>query len=150
MPECPDWLWSNYRPVKGYRPPTSGWRLWRPNFALRLKFFVQRHVRGWDDSALWSIDYAIIKYSYTLIKAFRELPPAGVPIHPTEVYPKGHDEEGFPRALTAEEWDDILGEILKCFELALSDAGYSLVGEDHKQLEKSMDLFREWFFALWD
>lgn len=128
MPECPNWLWKYYRPVK---------------------FFVQRHVRGWDDSDLWSIDYAIIKYSYRLLKAYRELPPAGVPMHATEVYPKGHDEEGFPRALAGEEYDAILGEILKGFELVINDDGYPLDGEDHEQLEKSMDLFREWFFSFW-
>jgi hypothetical protein len=78
------------------------------------------------------------------------MPPHATPCHPTEVYPEGHNEAGFPRALTLEEWDDILGEMLKGFKLAIDDDCYPLDNEDHAQLERSMDLFREWFFALWD
>ena len=121
------------------------WKYWRP-----IKFLWQRLTRGWDDSDLWSLDFAIIKFTYPRLKAFRELPPCGVPMHPTEVYPEGHEEAGLPRALETAEWDAILGEILKGFELVVKADCYPLHGKSHEQLEKSMDLFREWFFALWD
>lgn len=129
LPSCPHWLWRYYRPVK---------------------FLWQRLIRGWPDSDLWSLDYAIIQFVYPRLKAFRELPPAGAPLHPTEVYPEGHDEAGLPRALIEEEWDSILGEILVGFKLVIDEDCYPLDPDKHAQLEKSMDLFREWFFALWD
>ena len=121
------------------------WKYWRP-----IKFGLQRLIRGWPDSDLWSLDSVIIKFVYPRLKAFRELPPHGVPMHHTEVYPEGHEEAGLPRALETEEWDEILGEILKGFELVVKDDCYPLHPKDHEQLERSMDLFREWFFALWD
>ncbi len=124
-----NWLWSLVRPVK--------WR-W------------QRWTRGWDDSCLWGLDHEIIKFVYPRLKAFRELPPHGVPLHPTEVYPEGHEYAGDPRALTEEEWDSILGEILAGLKLVVDADCYPLDPEDHAKLENSMDLFRQWFFALWD
>ena len=129
LPACPTRLWPYYRPVK---------------------FLWQRLTRGWDDSALWSLDYTVIKFVYPLLKAFRELPPSGTSFHPTEVYPEGHDQAGNPRPLTTEEWDSILGEILAGFKLVMDEDCYPLVPDKHAQLEKSMDLFRRWFFALWD
>ncbi len=70
--------------------------------------------------------------------------------HHTEVYPEDHEEAGMPRALETEEWDAILGEILAGFKLVDDEDCYPLDPEKHAQLEKSMDLFREWFFAPWD
>ena len=129
LPECPSWAWKYYRPVK---------------------FFAQRVFRGWDDSCLWGLDHEIIKFVYPRLKAFRELPPHGTPIHPLEVYPAGHDEAGLPRALTSEEWDSILGEMLAGMQMVVDEDCYPLDPDKHAQLEKSMDLFHKWFFALWD
>lgn len=129
LPACPNWVWKYYRPVK---------------------FLFQRWTRGWDDSDLWSLDYAIIKFTYPRLKAFRELPPAGVPCHPTGVITEEGPEKGYPRALTEKEWDSILGEILVGFKMVLDEGGYPIDPNKHAQIEKSMDLFRQWFFALWD
>jgi hypothetical protein len=129
LPPCPSFLWKYYRPVK---------------------FLWQRLTRGFDDSCLWSLDYACIKWIYPRLKALRELPPHGVPQHHTEVYPEGHEYAGDPRILSEEEWDSILGEMLLGFKLVMDSDSYPLSPGEHDQLEKSMDVFREWFFALWD
>jgi hypothetical protein len=129
LPECPNFLWKYYRPVK---------------------FLFQRVTRGWDDSCLWSLDYNILLFIYPRLKALREMPPHGTPMHPMEVYPEGHDQAGDPRALTEKEWDSILGEILDGFKLVVDADCYPLDPEQHAQLENSLDLFRQWFFALWD
>lgn len=129
LQEFKDTLWKYYRPVK---------------------FLGQRLTRGWDDSCLWSLDLAIIQFTYPRLKAFRELPPSGTSFHPTEVYPDGHAQAGDPRPLTSEEWDSILGEILVGFKMVVDEECYPLDPDKHAQLEKSMDLFRQWFFSLWD
>jgi hypothetical protein len=129
LPECPMFLWKYYRPVK---------------------FLCQRVFRGWDDSCLWSLDYHCILWIYPRLKALREMPPHGVPLHPMEVYPEGHDQAGDPRALTEEEWDSILGEMLVGMKLVVEEDCYPLNPEQHAQLERSMDVFHQWFFALWD
>jgi hypothetical protein len=129
LPECPSFLWKYYRPVK---------------------YLFQRLTRGFDETCLWGLDYNILLFIYPRLKALREVPPHGTPIHPLEVYPAGHDQAGDPRALTMEEWDSILGEILAGMKLVVDADCYPLDPEQHAQLEKSMDLFHQWFFALWD
>lgn len=120
------------------------WKYWRP-----IKFLRQRLTRGWDDSDLWNLDYVIIKFIYPRLKAYRELPPAGTPMHPTEIQTKGV-EKGMSRPLTVEEWDNILKDILLGFELILEEEGYPVDKDKNVQVDKSMSLFHEWFFALWD
>ena len=110
-----------------------------------IRHWWQRQTWGFDETEIWSLDYTIIKFVYPRLKFFREGNYGGMPKHPTEL-----DAEGFPRHLTSEEWEGILDEMLEGFQLVLDDVSYPLMGEDHKKLEHSMDVFREWFFALWN
>ena len=110
-----------------------------------IRHWWQRHTRGFDDGDLWSLDYAIIKFVYPRLKVFRDQAQWGVPRHPTEM-----DDQGHPRSLEVEEWKAILDEMLEGFRLAVEADCYPLIGDDHKKLEHSLDVFRKWFFALWD
>ena len=38
-----------------------------------MKFFVQRHTRGFDDSETWNLDKAMIKNLYDRVKKYQEL-----------------------------------------------------------------------------
>ena len=38
----------------------------------RLRWFIQRRKRGFDDRELWGLDHTIAKFIYPRIKAFRE------------------------------------------------------------------------------
>jgi hypothetical protein len=40
--------------------------------------------------------------------------------------------------------------MLEGFQLVVETDCYPLMEDDHKKLEHSMDVFREWFFSLWD
>jgi len=115
-----------------------------------VRFWWQRRTRGFDESELWSLDCAVIEFVYPRLKALRELPPAGTAFHRTEVITEEGPEKGYPRPLTREEWDAILAEILVGFKIVLDEDCYPLIGDQHAQLERSMDLFREYFFAFWD
>ncbi len=110
-----------------------------------IRYWWQRRTRGFDDRDLWSLDYAVIKFIYPRLKLFREQIKWGVPRHPTEKGAQGH-----LRSLSVEEWEGILDEMLEGFQLAVEDDCYPLIGEDHEKLEHSMNVFRQWFFALWD
>lgn len=111
-----------------------------------IRYSWQRRWRGFDDRDLWSLDYTIIKFVYPRLKRFRDqAPQVSTPMHPTQV-----DEQGDPRSIETEEWREILDEMLVGFQLAVEADCYPLTGDDHKKLEHSMDVFREWFFALWD
>ena len=39
----------------------------------RLKWFIQRRRRGFDDRELWSLDYTIAKYVYPRLKVFNKI-----------------------------------------------------------------------------
>ena len=39
----------------------------------RLKWFIQRRRRGFDDRELWSLDHTIARYVYPRLKAFNKL-----------------------------------------------------------------------------
>ena len=110
-----------------------------------IRYWWQRRRWGFDERDLWSLDYAIIKFIYPRLKLFRQDNYGGVPQHPTEL-----DEEGLPRSCAKEEWEGILDEMLAGFQLAVKADCYPLIGDEHKQLEHSLDVFREWFFALWN
>jgi len=117
--------------------------LWRIKRAF--KFFWQRRTRGFDDSELWSLDWTIVKFIHPRLKAFTKDAHLSAPMHPTET-----DDTGFPRALTTKEWRAILLEMLDGFEIALDDdLLYPPEGEAGIKIERSLDLFREWFFHLW-
>lgn len=118
---------------------------WVQRFYRPVKFWWQRRTWGFDERDLWSLDHAIITFIYPRLRLFREDNYGGFPFHPTEL-----DGEGNPRTLTAEEWGGILDEMLAGFKLALDANSYPLSGEDQQQLERSLDVLRKWFFALWN
>ncbi len=118
------------------------WQQWDPFRPLR--WWWQRRTWGFDERDLWSLDYAIIKFIYPRLKFFRERYCGGVPSHPTEL-----DAQGFPRRMTPEEWEGILDEMLEGLQLVKEDT-YPLIGEDHKKLVHSLDVFHRWFFHLWN
>ncbi len=110
-----------------------------------VRHWWQRCIWGFDETETWSLDYTIIKFIYPRLKFFREDNYGGTPKHPTKL-----DAEGFPRHLTPEEWESILDEMLEGFQLVTNGDCYPLIGDDHKKLEHSMDVFHKWFFALWN
>jgi hypothetical protein len=110
-----------------------------------IRYWWQRRTRGFDDCDLWSLDYTVIKFVYPRLKLLRDQVKWSVPRHPTEV-----DSQGHLRSLEVEEWKAILDEMLEGFQLVVETDCYPLMEDDHKKLEHSMDVFREWFFSLWD
>ena len=103
-----------------------------------IRWWWQRRTRGFDDRDLWSLDYAIIKFIHPRLKFFRNGNYGGTPGHLTEV-----DEDGMRRALTDQEWEGILDEMLEGFQLVIDQDCYPLHGDDHKKLEHSLDVFRK-------
>ncbi len=54
-----------------------------------------------------------------------------------------------PGDVTAEEWDEILKKIHNAFHLiALDDLEIRVKQE--KEIDEGLDLFRKWYFHLWD
>lgn len=95
------------------------------------EYKAQRLERGFDDSELWSLDMTIAKFIYPRLKAFAE--------HCGST----------PSTLKDEEWNIILDDMLKAFEIIINPEKFPWSDEDNKIIVKGLDLFRSYFFALW-
>lgn len=103
--------------------------------AQSIKFFWQRLTRGFDDSAMWSLDIHLAGLILPRLKRFKE--------HNTHTYPNG---------LTPEEWDVIIDKMIFSFEYTLDD-GRMFGKFDEAEYEKAKEglaLFGQYFHALWD
>ena len=94
----------------------------------RLDGFKQQRLdRGFDNSELWNLDCTILKFVLPRLKAFRET------------------TCGHPGDITEEEWDEMLGKMIKSIEDILDDN----IPDTEKNYE-GFELFKERFFSLWD
>lgn len=96
------------------------------------KYTKQRLERGFDNSETWNLDGTIARFVYPRLQAFID-DVKQMQCHPAD--------------MTYEEWEDILDQMLKGFELMSSD---SIKTEDEEKIiDKSLDLFHDYFFSLW-
>lgn len=92
----------------------------------------QRKERGFDDSETWSLTDTICHYIIPRLKRFKEV------------------NNGIPISLSEGEWNDILDQMILSFELITRDNGIRIWNEkESEQVDKGLDLFREWLLGLW-
>lgn len=99
----------------------------------------QRLERGFDNSETWSLDSTIARFIEPRLRVFKEI------------------HGGYPGNLTEEKWDEILDKMIKAFEyinnedLGIDESKHGLDRyKDREQtIKEGLDLFREYFFALW-
>lgn len=95
-----------------------------------IRFFWQRHTRGWDDSDTWSLDWTLAHWLLPRLKRFKEL------------------NDGFPHPFTEEEWDGVLDKMIKAFEIIVGAECWD--GDmDMNEVNEGLDLFRKHFIDLW-
>lgn len=101
---------------------------WRRAFRL----FRQRFTQGFPDSDTWSLDFKIAQYVAPRLRRFKEL------------------NNGYPGDLTAEEWDDMLDDMIYAMEaVANEDDLDEQKNIDYKRMQRGLDLFGERFRGLW-
>lgn len=95
----------------------------------------QRLERGFDDSEMWSLDCTIAEFITPRLRVFKE--------HAKQI-------GDHPYSITAEEWQEILSQIIEGF--ALYPDHFHWPSEDSdanwKKVDKALELFRKWFFKL--
>lgn len=101
----------------------------------RVKWFLQRGDRGWDDRAAWSIPHWLVEIIIPVLERLRL------------------DTHGSPIGLTPGQWYDTLLDIESGFRAAKRITDWE--GVDHyksemKTFRKGMGLFTKYFFNLWD
>ncbi len=129
---------------------------------LNVRTFLQRGKRGWGDSDVWGLSHYLSKTISETVKHLKE------------------NNHGHPCGLTEGKWIDILNEISRTFDLAKrmdENELYYIKGqlrrkkwqktvdginkkcdthdrcmtdEEIKAYERGFDLFRKYFFNLWD
>lgn len=118
----------------------------------RIKWGFQRVTRGFSDRQLWNIDYELAKWILPRLKAWRAKGPTGFPIDLSEKYPD--DGTGY------QAWLDVLDKMIFAFnEIVQSDCSPGHRWEDGswkyeeerwKKIEEGLNLFREYYWNLWD
>ena len=122
---------------------------WRDKHGLRIgmkrqdiKMFIQRGKRGYSDSDLWSFDTYLSK---VISKATIELKdkarghPGGLCEECMKPY-KEHDCNGF------EKWQNILTTISEGF----AQDRFDFDNFDEEKFDDAFDLFKKYFYNLWD
>lgn len=117
----------------------------------------QRVSRGWDDTAVWSIDYYLADLIPQLVKSLKEngngLP--GFAFEGLESNEEGSytDEQW---KIASARWDKVLDEIAEGFESwkkfdekVLHPEDYEK-DEDYQKFLKAMDLLKEHWGSFWD
>lgn len=95
-------------------------------------YSAQRQLRGFDDSETWSLTDTICLFILPRLQRFKEI------------------NASTPAQLTEKEWNDILDKIIISLQLTCKEKGLRIwTEEESKQINEGLDLFREWFMALW-
>lgn len=88
----------------------------------------QREKYGFDERETWGLNTTIAAFVYPRLKMFAE------------------NTSSAPLGMTLTEWRGILGKMAFAFEMILTDYAET----SYKAVEEGLDLFREYFFDLWD
>lgn len=97
------------------------------------RFAAQRKENGFDDRELWGLDYTIATFIYPRLMRFREM------------------KASYPPNLTPDGWSEILLKMAEAFKLIIiSDTKIIMSDEENKLIDEGLDLFREYYFHLWD
>jgi len=112
-----------------------------------VKWAWQRVYRGWDDKALWGLDYWLIDKMLKLLPKFIEKP--GVPGFCFEDH-EDNSEEAFN--IAQEKWACIIRQMIDGFEAGkeIVDSEFKVDFDDsHERYHKGMEIFSENLFSLW-
>ena len=93
-------------------------------------FKKQRMIRGFDDSELWNLDITISQFILPRLMIFR----------------KNH--HGYPADLTNNQWNTVLEKMIRAFEWDTHESNIYMKVPDY--VNEGLDLFRKYFFDLWD
>ena len=112
----------------------------------QMKWAGQRVVRGWDDRALWSLDYYLASNLVTWLSELKRTK-VGVPCSCLVAGPETEEN----MLIAVENWNTILDTMIDGFQAA-ADMAYGEGFDDgrRERFRVGMQAFAEYFFDLWD
>ena len=115
----------------------------------KVKWAYQRLTRGWDDRAVWDMDYYLAGLIPQLVKELKEKGHG----FPSDMVPEESIGEISEEVETAvrEKWNAILDSIAEGFE-EYNQVRNCMMHPDYKMVkfEKGFKLFKKYFGSLWD
>lgn len=122
-----------------------------------IKWAWQRVFRGWDDRAVWSIDYYFANTLPQMIRMLKEKK-IGIPVQmfdeePYEVENKCLGYNNDDMAIAEAKWDKILDEIADGFEAYknIDDVPFLEREKAYKEFfDGPFELFKKYYVNLWD
>jgi len=159
------WHWYDYVRYYGF----YFWWNWLELRPLKIKSFFQRGWKGWANEDTWAFDgylAKVISEGCKHLKIYQQ----GIP---GEIYEKYRNDlfltQEEAENLAQKEWIKILDKIILAFDLIrqiqydgnrefylpnlsqeLKTKCNCLTKEEDDAMKEGMNLFRDWFFALWD
>jgi len=145
--------------------------LWvsRWNYAItkglyfKIKFFLQRLFRGYDDLDKWNAGWYIARRAIPVLKAWRNGKIMGTSIvrHREDRFGNIVElddkdiiiEEGAPLAFTEKEWRNVIDNIIFSFEFLIDEDNLASVKNyksNYKRYKKGLKLFSIYLNCLWD
>ena len=131
----------------------------------KLKYFIQRRTRGFDDLDKWNAAWFISRKAIAILKEWRKGPIMGTSIirHREDRFGKiielektEIDDEGYPPAFTEEEWLKIIDDIIFAFEFVIQDDLFcdnynsNTYKEKYARHKRGLKLFSIYLMSLWD
>lgn len=99
-------------------------------FGSRIVYLIDWIKNGFPDSDVWNLDHSIAKYTLPRLKRLKEI------------------QLGRPGDLSMDEWNSIIDKMIASFSRIVD--GYAYEYEDDKEVAEGLDLFRKYYFYLWD
>ncbi len=116
-----------------------------------IEHAYQRVFRGWDDTAVWSVDYYIARLLPQLLKQLKENK-SGIPMWAFDGLEceENYDYSDENTQIAEERWNEVLDKIIEGFEeyIELEDKGDT--GNDSEKFKKAFELFEKYFGSFWD
>lgn len=131
----------SFADYKRFLSPKDAYGIENVNFSLIDRddyrweeFKKQRLEQGFDESETWGLDMTIARFIYPRLKCF---------YNEGEIF-------SHPYGLTSEEWINIVGKMVQAFELIVTTDPVKWTEEQNNIVDEGLDLFRKYFFDLWN
>lgn len=161
-------VYSKYRPIEKICLFLSRWKYrLTEGLYFKIKYFIQRHTRGYDDLDKWNAAWFIARKAIPVLTAMRNS------FHGTSVRWHREDRFGniieltkdevfvdgeFPLSLNEDEWRSVLDDIIFAFQYTLNldnEDAYEgikkeLTESGLKRHKRGLKLFSIYYMNLWD
>jgi len=104
----------------------------------KIKWFLQKLFRGYSDPEAWDFQWYAAQYALPRLRKLKEI---------RHGFPAMLCEEGKTEEESDREWGNILGKMIRAFELILA---YDFDCVNNPEIDEGTALFGKYFTALWD